>query len=101
MGLGLPLSREKNSSLRSRRASFSIFDSGFAIVDLVSRSAQLLLIGFEILILSALILAMRCANYQDVFVRGNIYFTDADCYARVTRARMCAEHPGIIAPAVT
>ena len=50
----------------------------------------------EIIILSILILATRCANYQDVFVAGNIYFTDADCYARMTRVRMCSEHPGLI-----
>jgi hypothetical protein len=50
----------------------------------------------EIAILSGLILATRCANYQDVFVAGNIYFTDADCYARMTRVRMCSEHPGLI-----
>jgi hypothetical protein len=50
----------------------------------------------EIAILSILILATRCANYQDVFVAGNIYFTDADCYARMTRVRMCSEHPGLI-----
>ena len=41
----------------------------------------------EITILSILILATRCANYQDVFVAGNIYFTDADCYARMTRVQ--------------
>ena len=50
----------------------------------------------EIVILSALVLATRCANYQDVFVAGNIYFVDADCYARMTRARMCATRPGLI-----
>ena len=50
----------------------------------------------EIVILSALILTIRCANYEDVFVNGNIYFTDADCYSRMTRVRMCAEHPGLI-----
>ena len=50
----------------------------------------------EIVILSVLILATRCANYQDVFVAGNIYFTDADCYARMTRVRMCLEHPGFV-----
>ena len=50
----------------------------------------------EIAILSALILATRCANYQDVFVAGNIYFVDADCYARMTRVQMCAERPGLI-----
>jgi len=65
-------------------------------VDLVQRVARIALAIIEILILSALILAARCANYQDVFVDGNIYFTDADCYARMTRVRMCAEHPGLI-----
>jgi hypothetical protein len=50
----------------------------------------------EILILSALVLATRCANYQDVFVAGNIYFVDADCYARMTRVQMCATRPGLI-----
>ena len=50
----------------------------------------------EILILSALILAARSANYRNVFVAGNVYFADADCYARMTRVRMCAEHPGLI-----
>ncbi len=50
----------------------------------------------EISILSVLILAPRCANYQEVFVGGNVYFTDADCYARMMRVRLCAEHPGLI-----
>ena len=50
----------------------------------------------EIAFLSVLILATRCANYQDVFIGGNIYFVDADCYARMTRVKMCAEKPGLI-----
>jgi len=50
----------------------------------------------EIAVLSVLILATRCANYQNVFVGGNVYFTDADCYARMARVRMCSEHPGLI-----
>jgi hypothetical protein len=50
----------------------------------------------EVAILSALILATRCANYQDVFVAGNVYFVDADCYARMTRVQMCAKKPGLI-----
>ena len=50
----------------------------------------------EIVILTALIIATRCANYQDVFGAGNIYFVDADCYARMTRVQMCAEKPGLI-----
>jgi hypothetical protein len=49
------------------------------------------LIIIELAILSVLVIATRCVNYRDVFVDGNIYFTDADCYAR-----MCAEHPGLI-----
>jgi len=49
-----------------------------------------------LLIFSVLVLATRCANYQDVFVGGNVYFTDADCYSRTTRVRMCAEQPGLI-----
>jgi len=50
----------------------------------------------EIAILTTLIIATRCANYQDVFVAGNIYFVDADCYARMTRVQMCDAKPGLI-----
>src|SRR5437764_14681757 len=50
----------------------------------------------EIALLSVFILATRCANYQDVFVAGNIYFVDADCYARMTRVQICAKKPGLI-----
>ena len=53
-------------------------------------------LGLEVLILTFLILTTRCANYQDVFVGGNIYYTDPDCYARMTRVRLCAQHPGLI-----
>jgi len=52
--------------------------------------------AIKITILSGLILATRCANYEDVFLAGNVYFIDADCYARMTRVRMCYEHPGLI-----
>jgi hypothetical protein len=54
------------------------------------------LTAIEILILSVLVLATRCANYQDVFVAGNVYFTDADCYARMTRVRVCEKNPGLV-----
>ncbi len=47
-------------------------------------------------LLSALILVTRLANYQEVFVAGNIYFVDADCYARMTRVQKCAKRPGLI-----
>ena len=62
----------------------------------MQRFGRFALIVFEIALLSALILATRCANYQDVFVAGNVYFVDADCYARMTRAQMVREKPGLI-----
>jgi hypothetical protein len=62
----------------------------------MSRVWRWFAIFLEITILSALILATQCANYQDVFVAGNVYFTDADCYARMTRVRMCEKDPGLI-----
>ena len=51
---------------------------------------------FELALFSAIILLTRCANYADVFVGGQIYFLDPDCYARLTRARMVFEHPGLV-----
>ncbi len=66
------------------------------IVDSVRRAVPFALNLFGIAMLSVLVLATRCANYQDVFVARHIYFTDADCYARMTRVRMCAEHPGLV-----
>jgi hypothetical protein len=57
---------------------------------------RVILSTIEIALLSALILATRCANYQDVFVAGNVYFVDADCYARMTRVRMCHAKPALI-----
>ena len=71
-------------------------ESNFALKILFGRIVAGALIALEIAILSALILATRCANYQDVFVAGNVYFTDADCYARMTRVRMCAKNPGLV-----
>ena len=60
------------------------------------RIGRVALLASEVIILGVLILAARCANHQDVFVDRNIYFTDADCYARMTRVRLCAAHPGLI-----
>jgi hypothetical protein len=62
----------------------------------VHRIGRSALIVFEITLLSALIVVTRCANYQDVFVAGNVYFVDADCYARMTRAQLVREKPGLI-----
>src|SRR5882762_1648302 len=66
------------------------------MVDPMRRVGRFALIVFEVALLSALILAARCANYQDVFVAGNVYFVDSDCYARMTRAQMVREKPGLI-----
>lgn len=62
----------------------------------MQRFGRFALIVLEIFLLSGLILATRCANYRDVFVAGNAYYTDADCYARMTRARMCLAQPGLV-----
>ena len=62
----------------------------------MQRVARIALGIIEITTFSVLILVARCANYQDVFVAGNVYFTDADCYARMTRARRCEKTPGLI-----
>ncbi|HEY3898576.1 MAG TPA: hypothetical protein VGM54_08190 [Chthoniobacter sp.] len=47
-----------------------------------------------ILGLLALTLACQCWNLSDVFIQGHFYFVDGDCYSRMTRAQMIAEHPG-------
>lgn len=60
------------------------------------RAARFALLSLEVVLVSALISATRCANWHAVFVGGEIYFTDADCYARMTRARICDEHPGTV-----
>jgi hypothetical protein len=43
----------------------------------------------------ALAFAARCWNLADVFVAGRIYFVDADCYSRMTRAALVAEGGGL------
>src|SRR5262245_29185445 len=60
------------------------------------RIGRFALVVFEITLLTALIVAPRCANYPDIFVGGNVYFVDADCYARMTRAQMVRKQPGTI-----
>ena len=49
-----------------------------------------------ILVLFAAILAFgtRVANVRSVFLEGRIYFVDADCYSRMTRAQMVLEGRG-------
>ena len=62
----------------------------------MARLRNQLLFAAEILVIAALVLATRCANYQEVFVGDHIYYADADCYARMTRVRLCAQQPGLI-----
>jgi hypothetical protein len=62
----------------------------------VQRVGCLALIVLEVALLTGLIVATRCANYQNVFVAGNVYFVDADCYARMTRAQIVRERPVLI-----
>src|SRR5437762_14341763 len=87
--------RSKDYGLAGQISS-SIFDFRFAIIDVVQRVARTGLAVIGITTLSVLILAARCANYRDVFVAGNVYFTDADCYGRMTRVRMCEKKQGFI-----
>ena len=49
-----------------------------------------------LLFFCVLTFAARCHNLRDVFIEGRIYFVDADCYSRMTRAQMVAGHPGMI-----
>ncbi|MGH8164087.1 MAG: hypothetical protein ACREP1_07115, partial [Rhodanobacteraceae bacterium] len=73
-----------------------IFDLRFPNADLLRRGPRLAWLVVEIALLSTLILATRCANFGDVFVDGKVYFVDADCYARMMRARLVAQHPGLV-----
>ncbi|PYJ88594.1 MAG: hypothetical protein DME70_03670, partial [Verrucomicrobia bacterium] len=71
-------------------------------ISITTRGApRTLLAILEVVVLSILILATRCANYRQVFVGGEIYFTDADCYARMTRVRLFIEHPGSCPPRIS
>ena len=47
---------------------------------------------FPVLVLG-LGLAAFTWNVDAVFFKGNVYFTDGDCYARMTRVRLLQEHP--------
>ncbi len=49
-----------------------------------------------LLFFCALTFGLRSHNLREVFIDGKIYLADADCYSRMTRARMVAEHPGMI-----
>lgn len=46
-----------------------------------------------LLVLTAL---FRCWMFPDVFVAGRTFFTDPDCYSRMTRVQRIVEHPGSV-----
>ncbi|MEI6491064.1 MAG: hypothetical protein WCO94_00840, partial [Verrucomicrobiota bacterium] len=47
---------------------------------------------FPLLVLGLALAAFRW-NSDAVFIKGNVFFTDGDCYARMTRVRLLLEHP--------
>jgi hypothetical protein len=49
-----------------------------------------------ILLCLALALSARCWNLRDIFIGNQIYFVDADCYSRMSRAAAVVERPGTI-----
>jgi hypothetical protein len=46
------------------------------------------------LALAALAFVARCWNVREVFVADRVFFVDADCYSRMTRARLVSEGQG-------
>jgi len=58
----------------------------------VRRSSFLIYLFF----VAALAFVARASNVRDIFIAGHVYFVDADCYSRMTRAQMVAQNPGII-----
>ncbi len=69
---------------------------GFPSANLLRAAGRRAWLFCELALLTTLILTTRCANYADVFVGGQVYFVDADCYSRMSRVRMVAEHPGTV-----
>jgi hypothetical protein len=49
-----------------------------------------------IALLGLLAFTARCHNVRETLIRGQFYFVDGDCYARMTRARIVQQHPGTI-----
>jgi hypothetical protein len=48
-----------------------------------------------LLVLCAAAFTVRCWNLRDVFVEGHIYFSDPDCYSRMTRAGLVDQGHGL------
>ncbi|HEX8294766.1 MAG TPA: hypothetical protein VF593_00570 [Chthoniobacteraceae bacterium] len=51
--------------------------------------------ALALLLLCGLAFAARCHNLREILIEGRVYFTDADCYSRMTRARAVAEGHGL------
>jgi len=58
-----------------------------------SRSLKVFAAWVFPVLVAGLGLAAFAWNAEAVFFGGNVYFTDGDCYARMTRARLVQEHP--------
>jgi hypothetical protein len=58
------------------------------------RAVKRLLWPLLLAAICALAFIARCWNLGDVFVAGRIYFVDADCYSRMTRAALVADGRG-------
>lgn len=58
------------------------------------RKRAAILVGF--VVFSAAVGVVRFHNLTDVLVAGRIYFVDADCYSRMSRAKMVSEAPGTV-----
>lgn len=57
------------------------------------KSLRLLLPWVWLAILLAGTMALRCWNAGQVFIGGEVYFVDADCYSRMTRVAQLLETP--------
>ena len=46
-----------------------------------------------LIVLLALTFTVRCWNWDQVFLDGQTYFVDADCYSRMTRVKQVMAEP--------
>jgi hypothetical protein len=53
-------------------------------------------LAFILIGLCLLTVGLRAWNLRDVFVEGRIYFVEADCYSRMTRARLVADGEALV-----
>ncbi len=58
-----------------------------------STSARQYLPFLGLAVLLILTFGARCWNYESIFVKGRIFYIDADCYSRMTRVQEVAKAP--------